>query len=143
MDRKILVDQLFMNDLNCSQVVFSLFSEELGLDKDTALKIATGFGSGMRKGEVCGAVSGAIMVIGLKYGHYLKGDTDSKSKTYDLTSEFEKRFEERYRSIRCKEILGYDVTNEEDMIAIREQDLFKRICPEVIKEAISILEEIL
>ncbi len=90
MDRKAKVDEIFMNNYNCSQVVLSLFCEELGLEKDIALKLSTGFGSGLRRGEVCGAVSGAIMAIGLKYGHYLKDDTDSKSKTYDLTEEFEK-----------------------------------------------------
>jgi C_GCAxxG_C_C family probable redox protein len=143
MNRKEKVDSIFMNDFNCSQVVLSLFSEELGLEKDVALKLTTGFGSGLRKGEVCGAVSGAVMVIGLKYGHYLKGDVSSKTKTYALTEEFERRFEDIYGSVRCKDILEYDLSKKDEMNIIKEKDLFSKVCPKAIKDAIDILEELL
>ena len=69
---------LFKSKFHCSQAVFAAFSEELGLSEEQALKIGSCFGSGMRKGEVCGACTGALMVLGLKYGHSKVGDTESK-----------------------------------------------------------------
>ena len=68
-ERVVCAEEMFRSGYVCSQAVFATFSEMLGLDKETALKIANGFGGGIaRKQEICGAVSGAIMAIGLKYG---------------------------------------------------------------------------
>ncbi|MHC4258915.1 MAG: C-GCAxxG-C-C family protein, partial [Planctomycetota bacterium] len=67
---------LFKEGLNCSQAVFSVYSEQMGLDNKTAAKIASGFGGGMRMGETCGVVTGAFMVIGLEYG---SGDPKDKA----------------------------------------------------------------
>ena len=60
--------QLFEGSYLCSQAVFAVFSEDLGLSKENAFKIGACFGSGMRQAEVCGACSGALMALGLKYG---------------------------------------------------------------------------
>ena len=74
----------FKEGFNCAQSVLSAFSEELGLTRETALKIACPFGGGMaRQAETCGAVTGAFMVIGLKYGQASKADKASKNRTYD------------------------------------------------------------
>ncbi len=140
MNKHEQVDAYFMNDYNCSQVVLSLYCDQLGLDRDTALKLATGFGSGMGCGEACGAVSGAIMALGLMYGHSVRGDQLSKKKTYDLRDEFERRFIEKFGSIRCKRLLGYDLTSPEDMEIIENKRLFSLICPVVIKGAVDILD---
>ena len=80
MNKKEEAINLFNNGFNCSQAVLSVFCEDLGLDKKTALRISTGFGAGFQKGEVCGAVSGAIMTLGLINGHFIEGDTESKNK---------------------------------------------------------------
>ena len=73
--------KLFESKFNCAQSVFASFSEELGLDEKQALKIGGCFGSGMRKGEVCGACTGALMVLGLKYGQNEVGDIENKLKS--------------------------------------------------------------
>lgn len=143
MNRKEEAISCFENGFNCSQAVLSVFSKELGIDWETALKIATGFGGGMRKGEVCGAVTGAIMAIGLKEGHFIEGDLNTKEKAYALTREFEDRFEKLNGSIICKDILGYDISIEENREIIKEKGLFDTICPKVIKNAIDILEDML
>lgn len=70
--------KLFESKFNCAQSVFASFSQELGLDEKQALKIGGCFGSGMRKGEVCGACTGALMVLGLKYGQCEINDRKSK-----------------------------------------------------------------
>ncbi len=143
MERKENAIRIFNNGFNCSQSVLSIFCEELNFDKELALKIATGFGGGIRKGEVCGAVSGAIMVLGLKFGHYIEGDTETKSQAYALTSEFINRFEEKNGTIICKGLLGHDLSNQEEYELIREKGLFQSRCPELIGDAIEILEDML
>lgn len=86
----------FKEGFSCSQAVFSTYSMELGLDRETALKVAAPFGVGMgRMGETCGAVTSAFMVLGLKYGRIKAEDEETKEKTYDLVREFVKRFESR------------------------------------------------
>lgn len=128
---------------NCAQSVLYTFAEEIGLNKDDALKIASGFGGGMRRGATCGAVTGAIMAIGSKYGHFIVGDTKAKEKAYRLTGELQERFEEIHGTIVCKELLGYDLSKEEDMKIVIEKGLFNTICPMAIKDSISLLEELL
>ena len=142
MNKKEEALNLFNNGFNCSQAVLSVFCEDLGLDKKTALRISTGFGGGFRKGEVCGAVSGAIMTLGLKNGHFIEGDTESKNKAYALTKEFIRRFEDKNESIICKRLLGYNLSEESDYNIIKEKGLFESICPRVIIDSIDILEDI-
>lgn len=143
MNRKEEAIALFNSGFNCSQAVLNVFSGLFKLDSETALKISSGFGSGMRRGQVCGAVSGALMVIGLKEGHYTSGDTGSKNKVNELVQDFELRFEKLNDSIICKELLKYDLSIENELAIIREKDLFNSVCPKLIQDAIDIIEEIL
>ena len=108
-----------------------------------ALKIATQFGGGARKGEMCGAVSGALMVLGLKYGHYHYNALEEKGNAYKIAEDFMNRFIAKKGTVVCRELLGYDVSKPEDMIKIKEMDLFKKTCPEMIKCATEIVEEML
>ncbi|MBN1760545.1 MAG: C_GCAxxG_C_C family protein [Chitinispirillaceae bacterium] len=143
MSRKEAAVKTFSKGFNCSQAVLSVFCEESGLDETTALKIASGFGGGMRKGEVCGAVTGAIMVLGLKYGHCIEGDTTTKQKANALTVEFIGKFEDRNRTIICRNILGYDISIEEEHKEAAEKGVFSTICPKMIEDVVDILEETL
>jgi len=133
----------FNNNFNCAQAVLTAFSDELGLDKVTALKVSTCFGGGMRCGEVCGAVTGALMAIGMKYGHYISDDIESKNNAYSKTSEFSNEFIAKNDSIICKKLLCYDLSQPEDLQKIKEQNLFRTICPKMISDAVEILEKIL
>lgn len=142
MNRKEEALRIFECGFNCSQAVLSVFCEEFNCDNELALKIATGFGGGMRKGEVCGAVTGAIMVLGLKCGHYKEGDTEAKNKAYALTKEFINRFENKNGTIVCKKLLGYDLSIPEEYELLTEKGMFKSMCPKFIEDAISILEEL-
>jgi C_GCAxxG_C_C family probable redox protein len=142
MSKKEKAITYFLSHFNCCQSVISVFCEDYGLEESLALKLSTGFGGGLRRGEVCGAVSGAIMVIGLKYGHSVIEDLESKTRTYALSQEFESRFEDLFGSLRCKDILKYDVSDDE-MKIIKEKELFTKLCPQIVKGAIDILEEML
>ena len=143
MNKKEKALDVFSGNFNCSQAVLSPFAEELGIEKEIYLKVATAFGGGMRKGEVCGAVTGALMGLGLNYGHYENDNLVSKDKAYALTKEFMKSFEEKNGSVICKNLLGYDLSNEEELKIIKEKGLFKSVCPKAIESAVEILEEIL
>lgn len=133
----------FCNNFNCSQAVFTTFAIELGLEEAVALKIATQFGGGARKGEMCGAVSGALMVLGLKYGHCHAEDVDEKGKAYQIAEDFMNRFIAEKGTVVCRELLGYDVSKKEDMEKIKKLGLFSTICPEMIRCATLIVEQMM
>ena len=133
----------FSNNFNCSQAVFTSFATEMGIDEEIALKIATQFGGGARKGEMCGAVSGALMVLGLKYGHCHAQNVEEKANAYRIAEDFMNRFIEKNRTVVCRELLGYDVSKPEDMEKIKDLNLFKTRCPEMIRCATEIVEEII
>lgn len=123
---------------NCSQSVLATYSEDLGISEDTALKISSGFAGGVGEGEVCGAVIGAVMVLGLKYGHIT-----SEIPIDNVVGEFKKEFKDKNNTLLCKEILGYDLSKKEDFEKVVEKDLFNTVCPKVVGDAVSILEKII
>lgn len=134
----------FLKKFTCSAAVFSAFSEELGLDPDTAKKIACGFGAGISKtGNICGAVSGALMVIGLKYGKAEEGDDAATEKTRSLVRQFIARFTEKNGSVSCTDLLGYDLSDPDDYEAARKSGIFIEKCPLLVRDAADILGEIL
>lgn len=102
--------ELFNSGFLCSQAVFAAFSKDLGLSEEQALKIGACFGSGMRKGEVCGACTGALMVLGLKYGHSNADDKESKIKADKVCDKFLDEFKKENGSYLCRELLDCDIS---------------------------------
>ena len=135
---------IFKEGSNCSQAVISVYAEELGLSRKMALKIAQGFGGGMgRMALACGAVTGAFMVLGLKYGNADIHDKEAKERIYGLVREFSRRFESRNSSIVCRELLGCDISKPEGTMAAKENGLFTSVCPKMVREAAEILDEMI
>ena len=128
--------QLFENGYVCSQAVFATFSQDLGLSEEQALNIGACFGSGMRKGEVCGACTGALMALGLKYG-------DSKTKSNEVCEKFLDEFEKENRSYICRELLNCDIRTEEGVKYALDNNIFKEFCPKMIESATKITENYL
>ncbi len=134
----------FQQGFSCSQAVVASLCEPLGLERETAFKISQAFGGGMaRMGLTCGAVAGALMVIGLKYGRTRPEDEESKEKTYRLVHEFYRRFRELHGSTVCRELLGIDLSRPEGHKQAEESGVFTRLCPKFVADAVSILEQIL
>jgi C_GCAxxG_C_C family probable redox protein len=134
----------FGQGFTCSSAVFSTFSGDLGLDADTAKKIACGFGGGIsHTGNICGAVSGAILAIGLKSGKCSAGDDAAMARTRALTNEFLQEFTRRNGSVNCTELLGYDLGDPNALASARENGLFKTKCPALVRDAAEILEKML
>ncbi len=147
MERIESAANLFDGFYNCSQSVLASFAQEYGLDEDLAIRLATGFGAGIGKSsQICGAASGAIMVIGLKYGSKPTEEVsfqERKEKTYSLVSEFLEKFKERNRSTNCGELIGFDLQDPDQYSEARRLGLFSLCCTKYVRDAVEIAEEIL
>ncbi|MGC8971214.1 MAG: C-GCAxxG-C-C family protein [bacterium] len=103
------VVKTFESGFNCSQAVISTYAPDLGLKRELALLVSSGFGGGLgRIGEVCGAVTGAIMALGLKYG-FTTFSSEAKEEVHNIVREYIARFKEKNSSILCRELLGADI----------------------------------
>ena len=134
----------FEKGFHCAPAILSTYSEQFGLDKALALKIACGFGAGIgRMGRTCGAVTGALMVIGLKHGQVNLADQESSQSTYTLVKEFINRFTTIHGSIECKELIGYDLSDSSELSLARDSGVFQKKCPGFVYDAACILEDVL
>lgn len=142
MDRELNAVKTFKVGFNCAQSVLTTFSDQFGLDKDTACRLACGFGAGMgRLQRTCGAVSGAYMVLGLKFGSFEPDNIDEpKGLTYAAVREFTKEFERRNGTTDCMELMGIDFVRDDQSLAASRVD---EICPKLIKDAVEIVSHIL
>ena len=132
----------FEKGFNCSQAILSTYCEQYGLDEKAALKIATGFGGGMHIDGTCGAVTGAFMVLGLKYGN-TEENKQLNEKTYIKVLQCAKKFSDRNGSVKCHDLIDCDITTREGLEIARQKGVFSSICPGVVKDAAEILEEML
>ena len=134
----------FKEGFSCSQALLSTYGTQFGLSRETALKVSGAFGGGMgRRGETCGAVTGAFMLIGLKYGMTEPEDEQTKKKIYSLVNEFVDQFKSRNGSIICKELLGCDISTPDGMSIANKKKLFETLCPKFVQDAAEIIELIL
>jgi C_GCAxxG_C_C family probable redox protein len=134
----------FKGSVNCCQAIVMTYGPDYGLAKDIGIKMGTGFGGGVAShGEVCGAVTGAIMVLGLKYGMTRGTDKEAKDNTYEKVGEFINRFKIMNGSIRCRDLLNCNLSTLEGKQTAQENDLFNTLCPRFVKDAAGILEELI
>ncbi len=138
-----LAKHYFDQKFHCSQAVLVAFAEELGLSEEQALKLGACFGGGMCKGEVCGACTGALMALGLKYGQADVADLESKKRTNDITVKFLDLFKKENGSYVCKELLGCDLSTVEGKQFALENKLFVEFCPKMVESATIIAEKLL
>jgi len=144
MNRADKAVSLFREKYLCSQSILAAFGPGSGLDHNIALKISAGFGGGIgRSGHTCGAVAGAVMAIGLKYGATEPGDTDTRLEANRIVREFIRRFEERRGSIACRDLIGCDISTPGGYRTATEQNLFDSICTRIVAEAAAILDELI
>ena len=133
----------FNRGFHCSQAVLAAYADECGLTEEKALKLGACFGSGMRKGEVCGACTGALMVLGFLYGYDDPQNGKSKLTADDVNDRMTDGFAKACGSYLCKEILGYDISTPEGKQQAREKNLFRELCPQMVRNAVNVLENII
>ena len=145
MDHAKEAERLFLEGYNCAQAVFCAFCDETGLDIDAAARLSSSFGGGMgRLREVCGTVSGALLVLGMLRGYDDPKDPDQKKAHYALVQEFARRFQEKNGTIVCRELLKNVPVTPGGVPEERTPDFYaRRPCPRLVDDAAAILDEIL
>jgi C_GCAxxG_C_C family probable redox protein len=120
------------------------FAERFQLPRDQAARIGCAFGGGVaRTGQTCGAVTGALMVIGLAHGSAAADDHASRERTYAVTRELSRRFEQRHGSTVCRDLLGVDIGTPDGRAAAVQQGLFVSRCPVFVREAAEIAAQLI
>jgi len=133
---------IFESGLECSQAVFTAFSGSYGIDRNSSLKLSLGLHAGMCEAGVCGAVSAAVLVIGLKYGHTNAKDQTIKNTCIAKVREFLSVFRERNEGrILCRDILDCDIFTPEGLRKATDEELFTIVCTDMVVKAATILEE--
>ena len=138
-----MAKKYFEQKYHCSQAVLVAFADELGLTEEQALKLGGCFGGGMCKGEVCGACTGALMALGLKYGQSDIEDMESRKKTNDVTAEFLDMFQKENGSYICRELLGCDLGTDEGKRYAIENNLFIEFSPKMVYSATKIAKKLM
>lgn len=133
----------FERKFHCSQAVLAAYAEECGISEVQALKLGACFGSGMRKGEVCGACTGALMVLGLMYGQYDETDTMSRQIANQVNDKMMNRFAEVCGSYICNDLLKCDISTKEGVEYALDNNLFTEFCPKMVANAVDVLEQII
>jgi len=134
----------FLSGFNCAQSVLWTFAQRFNFDSDSALKMACGFGAGMgRRQEVCGAVTGGIMALGLKYGRGESQDRMATEETYAKTQELLRRFEAAHGTCNCRQLLGgCDLTTDAGRNEFKSGGLQRQICDPCVRTVAAILEDL-
>lgn len=136
----------FRDGFNCSQsVLLACGGGNRGLTDDQCLRVACAFGAGMgRRQMTCGAVTGALMAIGLQHGKSLGDHEDKKADTYARANALMDEFTRRHQSITCRDLLnGLDLHNPDDYALIKEQNLFSTLCEKYVNDAVTIAQDII
>lgn len=138
--------ELISGTRHCSQIVAGQWAEDVGIDKEQMVRMMAPFGGGGFHGEMCGAAAGALAVIGAEYGHFDLGDTEQNEEMIARTSEFLSKFEERFGTVLCRELLedyDLDFSREGDLERAMGTTVFFDVCPDFIQGALEILEEVM
>jgi C_GCAxxG_C_C family probable redox protein len=132
----------FLEGYNCAQSVLLTMFEHWNGENELIPKIATAFGGGIgRCGSVCGALTGGVMALGIKYGTN-EPSLEKRLKVYKLAQKFLKRFEKHHGSVMCRELIGYDLSVPEELEKARRARIFEEKCVNFVKEAVETLIEL-
>jgi C_GCAxxG_C_C family probable redox protein len=144
MEPKERAPKLFEEGYLCSQSILMAYAPLFDLDRETAARLGASFGGGVaRRGETCGAVNGACMVLGLKFGHTTADDLNSKERTYQAVQEFISQFQTRNGFTGCNQLLGLDISTAQGLQKAHDSQLFSTRCPGFVTDAAEILNQLL
>ncbi len=136
--------ELFLQGYNCAQAIAGGFSEAVGLDFETAIKLSSSFGGGMGgMREVCGALSGAFVILGAKYGYVSPTDGQAKTNHYKLISETANKFKEKWGTILCRDLMKKLAEEKQAILGDKPEEYKSRPCLVIVEDVAKILEETL
>jgi C_GCAxxG_C_C family probable redox protein len=134
---------LFLSGYNCAQSVLLSFASDLHYSEELAQKLAAGFGGGMGKTQhTCGAVTGAIMVLGLINGERVNNNEDLKISSYGSVKELMATFTRAYGTTQCNKLIGCDLNTPEGSAKFQEENMMENICAGCVEKAVEIVESI-
>jgi len=143
MERSEQAKELFLSGYNCAQSVVLSFADDLKFSKELVQKMAAGFGGGMGKQqETCGAVTGAIMVLGLMKGETVNNNDELKSEAYSAVKELSRQFIAEYKTTNCRDLIGCDLNTPEGAAKFKEDQIMETTCAGCVKKAVEIVESI-
>ena len=143
MERSEKARDLFLSGYNCAQSVLLSFADDMKFSKELAQKMAAGFGGGMGKQqETCGAVTGAIMVLGLLKGEHVNNNDELKSESYGSVKELSKMFVSEFKSTKCRDLIGCDLNTPEGAARFKDEKIMETVCADCVKKAVEIVESI-
>lgn len=123
----------FNNGFNCAESVLKSLTDEMDIGCSCIPKIATGFGAGLgRHGEICGAITGAVMALGLKYGRSDIKDPEAKEKAYAIVDGFVKTFKSKFKNVRCMDLTGCNMLTPEGLQKAKDNNVHKNICTDLV-----------
>jgi len=129
----------FLEGHNCAQSVLLTMSEHWNCKSELIPKIATGFGGGIGLcGSVCGALTGGVMAIGIKYG-ISEPSQEKRERAYELCQNLLRVFENEHGSALCRDLIKYDLSNPDDLKKARKANVFEEKCPDFVRTAIKFL----
>jgi C_GCAxxG_C_C family probable redox protein len=144
MNKSEIASEYMKKGYNCAQAIMKAYSGEVGLNQEDAIRMASALGGGVgRNGHICGAVSAAALIIGMKFGTIDPVDFPAKEKAYNKTNELLDRFSAENKSVLCKELIDYEMKNQEELKKAREAGVFTKQCPLYVLSAAKILESII
>ncbi len=134
----------YQQGYTCAQSILASFAARYGLPQNLAFRLGEPFGAGTScTGDMCGSVTGAILVLGLQYGSTLSTDDVARSRTYQRVHELVHRFQEFHGSIQCTDLLEYNLSDPEQFKTVCEKGLFSQRCPIFVRDAAQILTVLL
>ena len=143
MSRADVAVELFTSGFSCSQAVLAASCDVYTMDKKTALRISAGFGGGAKTGEICGAISGALMVIGMHYGQVDATDMEARHFCAEKVKEFQRLFQERHGHITCRDLLQDLQPIEEGRPDFEHKVQIKSTrCTKMVRDCIEILDQL-
>lgn len=143
MDRSEKAKELFLSGYNCAQSVLLSFADDLKFSKELAQKMAAGFGGGMGKQqETCGAVTGAIMVLGLLKGEEVNNNDELQSSAYGAVKDLSREFVAVYNTTNCRDLIGCDLNTPEGAEKFKEEKIMENLCAGCVEKAVQIVEQL-
>jgi C_GCAxxG_C_C family probable redox protein len=143
MSRSENAKEMFLSGYNCAQSVVLSFAGDLKFSKELAQKMAAGFGGGMGKQqETCGAITGAIMILGLMKGEEVNNNEELKIATYGSVKELTSKFVAEYKTTNCRELIGCDLNTPEGSAKFNEEKIMENVCAGCVEKAVKIIETI-
>jgi len=123
----------FANGFNCAESVLKSLTDELGIECSCSPKVAAGFGSGLaRHGEICGAITGAVMALGLKYGIVDTKDLEARDRARVIVDDFIKTFKSKFKNVRCIDLIGCNMLIPEGIQKATDNNVQKNICTDLV-----------